>query len=634
MATPLHDQTSAHSGQQKPKQQEIQNPSNKPTQASPPSSRSTIGRLFSYLRPFWKKMALAALFLLLSSGAGLGFPWLLQYLLDSVFVSHNYTLLNQVALLLILVFLARSLFDFGQNYFVAFAGERLVANMRQQLYKHLQGLPLNFFSDWRTGEMMSRVTTDVVAIQNGLTTNILNLVQGLVMLIGSLVIILLLNWRLTLLFVTLVPVIVIIALLIGGRLKKASREVQQELGNVNTILEETLSTIRIVKAFGREPYEIQRFNTGIEQVFQVSLKRVRIRAVFAPIVNFVAFTAIVLVIWYGGNEVLVGHLSPGQLISFIIYMILIAEPFQSLSMIYTQMQEALGAAERIFELLDTEQEPPDQPGAIALPEISGEIMLDNVCFSYRQDLPVLHNISIHIRAGETVAFVGPSGAGKTTLLSLIPRLFQLTSGHIFIDGYDLQQVQLHSLREKIAIVQQEPVLFGGTIRENIAYGRLDASQADIEAAAQAANASEFITQLPDGYDSVVGERGVKLSVGQRQRITIARAILRNPHILMLDEATSALDNESEVLVQEALNRLMQHCTTLVIAHRLTTIEHADRIIVMEKGCIVEQGTHAELIARNGLYTRLYTRQFSEELAENDDVSQPPQEKGLIHEKTR
>lgn len=577
-------------------------------------SVATARRLFGYLRPFWFSMSVAGLCLVLASGTNLVFPWVIQHLLDSVFVRHDQGLLNQIALLLLAVFALSMLFGFGQNYLLSYTSERLVADLRKKVHSHLQSLSLAFFNNRRVGDIMSRVTTDVTRVQAGLTTNILSLIQQMITLSGSVLIIALLDWRLTLLIVLVVPLIILSAMLFGRRFRGSTKAVQDELGAVSSILEETLSSIRVVKSFAREPYEIERFDSGVERAFNLSMRLTRARALFAPLVSFLAFVGVVIVIWFGGTEVLAGHLTPGQLVSFVIYMVLIAGPMAQLGNLYGQIQEALGAAERIFELLDAAPERPDPPTAIALPTLDGQIVFEHVSFGYRPDAPVLRDLSLTLPAGKTVALVGPSGAGKTTITGLIPRLYEPDSGHIFVDGYDLQQVKIRSLREQIALVPQEPTLFGGTIRENIAYGRLDATMAEIEAAAEAAHAAEFIACQPQGYDTLVGERGVKLSAGQRQRIAIARAVLRDPRILILDEATASLDNESEALVQDALHRLMRQRTTLVIAHRLTTVEDADQILVLDRGQIIEQGTHTELLAREGLYARLYLRQFDAEPA--------------------
>jgi subfamily B ATP-binding cassette protein MsbA len=453
-------------------------------------------------------MAVTGICLALGSGTNLVFPWVMQHLLDSVFVHHDQGLLNQIALLLLAVFALSMFFSISQNYLVSYVSERLVADLRKQVHAHLQVLSLAFFNNRRVGDILSRVTTDVTRVQTGLTTNVLSLVQQVITLCGAVLIIALLDRRLTLLIVLVVPLIVISAMLFGRRFRGSTKAVQDELGAVSSILAETLSSIRVVKTFTREPYEIERFNSGVERAFTLSMNLTRARAFFAPLVTFLAFMGVVLVVWFGGIEVLAGHLTPGQLISFVINMVLIAGPVAQLGNLYGQIQESLGAAERLFELLDALPERPDSPTAIDLPRLDGEIIFDHVSFGYRPDTPVLHDLSLALPAGQTVALVGLSGAGKTTITGLIPRLYESDSGHIFVDGYDLQQVKIRSLREQIALVPQEPTLFAGTIRENIAYGKLDATMAEIEAAASAAHAAEFIAHQPQGCETIVGERGV------------------------------------------------------------------------------------------------------------------------------
>jgi subfamily B ATP-binding cassette protein MsbA len=377
-------------------------------------------------------------------------------------------------------------------------------------------------------------------------------------------------------------------------------------------VDESIGGIRIVKSFAREAYEIARFAAKIEETFGAAMQRVKIAAILAPTIGFMAFMSITITLWFGGYEVIQGYLSPGGLVAFLIYTLLVAGPIAAFSGLYSQFQVALGATERLFELLDLQPDIADAPNAYPMPFINGRVRFAQVSFEYDNSLPVLHQVSLEVQPGQVVALVGPSGAGKTTLANLIPRFYDVTAGCITIDGHDIRQVTSLSLRQQIGMVPQETALFSDTIRENIRYGKLEATQAEIELAAQAANAQEFIVKLPQGYDTRVGERGIKLSGGQRQRIAIARAILKNPRILILDEATSSLDSESEQLVQEALERLMKSRTTFVIAHRLSTIINADWIVVLDSGRVVEQGTHAELVTRpEGLYQKLYALQFKE-----------------------
>jgi ATP-binding cassette, subfamily B, bacterial MsbA len=564
-------------------------------------------RLLVYTRPYLGRLILAAISLFVSSSMSLVFPWIVRNLVDSVFVHHDQHALNLITISLFAVFLLQAGFNFTQNYLSGWVGERIIADMRRTLFAHLQSLSQGFYAEHRTGELMSRVTNDVNAVQNVVSGNLLSLLQQVVTLAGSIAIIFYLDWRLSLLMLVVTPLIALTAALFGRRLTRVARRVQEELGNATTVLEETLANVRVVQAFTREPHEVARYGGLVEQVFRLTLGRIRLRASLVTLMTFLTFGAITIVLWFGGREVLAGHLTPGGLISFLFYIFLIAGPLGTLTNLYGQTQEAMGAAGRVFEVLDTAPGIADLPKAQPLPLLRESLVLEDVHFSYIPEREVLRGVSFRVEAGRMTALVGPSGAGKTTIASLIPRFYEPTGGRILIDGSDIRQGTLESLRGQIALVPQEPVLFGISVRENIAYGRLDAAETEIIAAAEAANAHQFILKLPEGYDSLVGERGVKLSGGQRQRIAIARAILRDPRILILDEATSSLDNESERLVQEALEHLMAGRTTLVIAHRLSTILRADLIVVLDEGRIVESGTHRSLLGAEGLYHRLYTQ---------------------------
>ena len=576
-----------------------------------PRTKLQWRRLLSYLRAYKLRLLLAAIGMILASALSLVFPAVIQRVIDSVFIDADTALLDAITLALLAVFVFRSLASFLQNYNLNYVGERIVVDMRCELYAHLQTLSIRYYADRRVGELISRISSDVTVVRTVLTGSVSTFLQQSLTLVGAIAIMFVLNWRLTMFIIVMMPIIVGVAFVLGGAIRRTSTKVQDEIAGATVVAEEVFQNIREVKSFVRESYEIGRYNQAIDIAFRAAVKLLTVRSVFGPIIGFFAFAGLAMILWYGGREVLDGRLSAGELISFLIYGMTVAASFAGVISVYSQFQEALGATKRVFEILDTQPDVRDAPDAVQAAAVEGAITLRDLSFAYDDDQEVLQHIDLDIAAGEIIALVGPSGAGKTTLFNLIPRFYDPDAGCIQIDGRDIRSIAQSSLRQHIGIVPQETLLFGGSIRENILYGKLDADETEMIAAAQSANAHDFIMELPKGYDTVVGERGIKLSGGQRQRVAIARALLKDPSILLLDEATSSLDNESEQLVQEALHRLMRNRTTLIIAHRLSTVRIAHRIVVLDRGRIVELGRHDELMARQGLYARLYEMQFRE-----------------------
>lgn len=567
-------------------------------------------RLLQYMRPYLKELILAVICIVIAAGCNLYLPWIIKDMIDKVLTNKDMMMLNMICIGIVVVFLVRGVFFFGQSYLVSYIGQKVIIDVREVMFRKFQRMPMAYFDRHQTGETMSFITNDVAAIQSALVDQLIEMVTEGSILIGSIVMMLYLDWKLTLLTLVVIPVVGQAMKIFGRKIKRNGTVIQERMADITSLLQESISSIRVVKSFVREKYEIERFSKQNQLNFQAAMKNVQLNSMLTPTVEFLAAISVTFIVWFGGYEVLNDEMTAGALVAFLTYAVNLANPVKRLSRVYGNLQRAMAAVDRVFAVIDLKETITDKPDAKALPETKGEVSISNVTFEYKKGVPALSDISLEVKPGQMIAFVGPSGAGKSTIANLIPRFYEVTSGKIAIDGHDIRDVTLASLREQIGIVPQETMLFSTTVRENIRYGRLDATDEEVEAAAKAANADSFIKELPQGYDTPIGERGLNLSGGQRQRMAIARAILKNPRILILDEATSALDTESEKIVQAALDKLMIGRTSFVIAHRLSTIFNADQIYVIDNGHVKEHGTHEELLRHNGLYSHLYNIQFN------------------------
>ncbi len=574
-----------------------------------------LKRLFSYTKPYRKELILSLVGVSLASLIGLIFPIIVRRLFNGAFTEGtSVRWLDYTALGLIVLFIAQAVLNYFRVYFISLVGEGVVADLRRDTFSRLIKLPISFFESRKTGELTSRLTTDVTTIQSVVSTSLPQLFSQTFTLIGGTILMVVINFKLSLVMLATIPAVILAGAYFGRKLRKISTEFQDKVASANADAEEAIVGIREVKAFTAEGIEERRYQKGISASYDMGLKRARVRAYFTPTIIMVAFTAVTVILWYGGRLVILDGLPPGDLITFLLLTFFVAGSIGSFTGLYSQFQEALGSSRRVFELLDEESDLVELDNPKELESVFGAVRFEQMSFRYgdRGEENILKDLNLDVKAGEIIAIVGPSGSGKTTLVSLIPRFYDPVDGAITLDGVDLRDLGLEDLRSHIGIVPQETLLFSGSINENIRYGKEDATGDEVEAAAMAANAHEFILNFEAGYETLVGERGIKLSGGQKQRVAIARAILKDPRILILDEATSSLDSESEALVQEALDSLMQGRTTFVIAHRLSTIRNADRIIVLDEGQIVQEGSHDKLLTDGGLYKELYDKQFNPE----------------------
>jgi ABC-type multidrug transport system fused ATPase/permease subunit len=568
-------------------------------------------RVLRYIRPYWGLAALTFVAAATAAGIELLPPWLVgKFVIDDIIVARNPSLLPWAIVAILLAYAGKNVASSLRIRFNNRLEQNVIYDLRDQVFTALQHLSISYYENRSTGEIMNRVNNDVEHVERIFIDGIESLLMSSLTLIGISVILFSLNWKLALLSLIPIPVLVYSASYFTGKVHKFYRTVRESSAELNAYLQDAISGIRETMGFNRETHERERFNERSKAYCDSNLRVMTLWSMYSPSMIFVGSLGSVLILWYGTGEVLSGTLTVGELVAFLSYLALFYVPVNQIHSVNHMLQHALAAGERVFEILDQQPEVTDKPGAVRpTGKLRGEVAARDVSFHYRPDMPVLKQVSFVVKAGERIALVGPSGAGKSTLIKLLMRFYDVTEGAITLDGHDLRDLPLAYVREQIGLVQQEPFLFNGTVKENIAYGDLSANQARIEAVAQAARAHEFVVELPEKYDTWIGERGVKLSVGQKQRISIARVLLKDPPIIVFDEATSNIDTETEVKIREALVELTRNRTTFIIAHRLSTLRHVDRIFVLDGGRLVEEGTHETLLARSGLYRTLYDAQF-------------------------
>lgn len=570
------------------------------------TNKKIVLRLYKVLTPYRSKLAIAMVGMIIVAGFNAAQAYMVKPLLDEIFINKDRSLLNILPLALLGVFLIKGVFYFIYSYLLEGVGQYVIRDLRNQIYAHLNRLSLSFFHHTPTGELISRIMNDVSLLQGAVSHALIRILRDFVSVIGLLCVVFYMDWRLACISMVFLPMAAIPVVVFGKKFRRASTRFQKSMGDATNILHETIAGARIVKAFSMEKREEERFASQIQHLFNTLMTETRYRCLSHPMIEFMGGVGIALILWFGGMQVLNGTSTIGTFMSFLAALIMLYEPVKGVTKINSTIQSGLAAATRIFNLLDIQPDITEKPDAQKMVPFHTSIEFRDVSFSYEENEPVLQNVNLTVRQGEVLAVVGPSGGGKTTLANLLPRFYDVSSGALLVDGQDVREVTLESLRSQMALVTQQTILFNDTVRNNIAYGRQDCSDEDIRRAAETAFALQFIEELPHGFDTIIGESGARLSGGQRQRISIARAVLKDAPILVLDEATSALDAESERKVQSALDNLMKNRTTIVIAHRLSTIQNADRIIVMQNGLLVEEGSHEELLELHGVYDGLYT----------------------------